>query len=123
MAADNHPETHKEVIATVDIVETIQKYVKLEHKGSYYEGRCPFNIHCGDSFCVSSDKKSFYCFGCHLKGNVVDFMAKMGKMNVKTAARFLINLQNSSAWSNDGQLSNECVIRVQEETVETLHQG
>jgi DNA primase len=100
MAADNYPEIYKEVIETVDIVETIQKYIKLELKGSYYEGKCPFDPNCGDSFCVSSKHKTFMCFGCFSKGNVVAFMAKIGNMCPKTAARFLSNLQKTSAWDS-----------------------
>lgn len=83
---------YKEVVDTVDIVKTIQKYLPLEARGNYFEGKCPFNPDCGEHFCVSSSKKSFYCFNCHTSGDVISFIAKMGNMNRATAARFLKNM-------------------------------
>lgn len=100
MTDQKYASVYKEVSDKVDIVETVRKYVKLEEKGSYFEGKCPFNETCGESFCVSSEKRSFYCFGCHARGDVVTFIAKIGNMNKATAARFLGNLQKSEAWSS-----------------------
>ena len=92
---------YQEVSLTVDIVKTISKYVQLVQRadGHYFEGKCPFNEGCGNSFCVNSEKKSFYCFGCHQQGDVVTFISKIGSMCKPTAAKFLQNLQRSEGWS------------------------
>lgn len=91
-------ELYKEVVDSVDIIETIKKYIPLEAKGSYFEGNCPFSKECGPSFCVSATKKQYYCFGCHSRGNVIDFIAKIGNQNKATAARFLKNLNQMKSW-------------------------
>ena len=98
------PDFYKRVIDSVDIVETIRKYIPLEGgNGSYLEGKCPFDEKCGKSFTVSPERKIFYCFGCHTRGDVISFIAKIGgNMNKATAARFLENLQKSKGWSTNG---------------------
>jgi DNA primase len=90
------------IVESVDIVDTLSKYTKLENTGSYFEGKCPFNEKCGKSFCVSRSQKSFFCFGCHSRGDVITFIARIGNMNKATAARFLSNLQKSESWSDNG---------------------
>jgi DNA primase len=103
-----HTDLYIRVIETVDIIETIKKYIPLDGgDGSYLEGKCPFDEKCGKSFCVSPTKKTFYCFGCHSRGDVIAFMAKMGNMNKATAARFLDNLQKSNSWSSNVSIQEE----------------
>jgi DNA primase len=99
MTEDNNQDFYKRVLENVDIVETIKKYVPLEGaNGSYLEGPCPFNKGCGKSFCVSPERKTYFCFGCFVKGNVIDFIARIAPMNKITAARFLDNIQKSKGW-------------------------
>lgn len=97
MEDEKYTSLYKEVITTVDIVETISRYVDLKKNGTNYDGKCPFDERCGDSFCVNADKQSFYCFGCHSKGDVIAFIAKIGPMNRSTAAKFLQNIKISRA--------------------------
>jgi DNA primase len=98
-----HTDLYNRVLESVDIVETLRKYMILEgENGSYLEGKCPFNEKCGKSFTVSQDKGKFYCFGCHASGDAIGFMSKiMGNVNKSTAAKFLDNLQKSKSWSNN----------------------
>ncbi len=64
------------VIDKVDIVDVISEYVSLQKKGSKYVGLCPFHNEKTASFTVDGDKQLFYCFGCHVGGNVVGFLEK-----------------------------------------------
>ena len=108
MLNDKNMDLSKRVIETVDIIETIQKYLPLEKSSSgFFEGKCPFNEKCGKSLIVSPAGKSWYCFGCHARGDVVTFVSKIGTMNRTTAARFLDNLQKSKSWSNNEAVSKE----------------
>lgn len=99
---------YEEIISNIDIIETISKYILLDQpSGTYHEGKCPFTEHCGKSFVVSKEKRSWYCFGCHARGDVISFIAKIGNMNKTTAARFLDNLRKSKTWSNHGTIQEE----------------
>lgn len=64
------------VIDKVDIVDVISEYVSLQKKGNKYVGLCPFHNEKTASFTVDGDKQLFYCFGCHVGGNVVGFLEK-----------------------------------------------
>lgn len=66
----------EEVRLRSDIVETISEYVNLKRKGKNYQGLCPFHAEDTPSFSVTPDKQMFYCFGCHVGGNVFSFLMK-----------------------------------------------
>ncbi len=58
----------------VDIVEFIRQHVKLENTGSAYVGKCPFHEDERSSLSVSLPKKSFRCYSCDARGDVIDFV-------------------------------------------------
>lgn len=60
----------------VDIVDVISDYVALKRSGNKHLGLCPFHNEKTPSFTVDGDKQLFYCFGCHVGGNVVGFLEK-----------------------------------------------
>ncbi|MBR2860334.1 MAG: DNA primase [Clostridia bacterium] len=64
------------VLDKVDIVDVISEYVSLQKRGNKYLGLCPFHNEKTASFTVDGDKQLFYCFGCHVGGNVVGFLEK-----------------------------------------------
>jgi DNA primase len=64
------------VIDKVDIVDVISEYVSLQKKGTKYVGLCPFHNEKTASFTVDGDKQLFYCFGCHVGGNIIGFLEK-----------------------------------------------
>ncbi len=64
------------VMDKVDIVDVISEYVSLQKKGTKYVGLCPFHNEKTASFTVDGDKQLFYCFGCHVGGNVIGFLEK-----------------------------------------------
>ncbi|MCD5404966.1 MAG: DNA primase [Desulfotomaculum sp.] len=63
-----------EVLQKTDIVSVISEYVSLKKRGRYYFGICPFHQESTPSFSVTPDKQIFYCFGCHVGGNVFKFL-------------------------------------------------
>ncbi len=64
------------VIDKVDIVDVISEYVSLQKRGNKYVGLCPFHNEKTASFTVDGDKQLFYCFGCHVGGNLIGFLEK-----------------------------------------------
>lgn len=80
MAQHIPEETIEEIRNRCDIVNVINEYVPLQKKGSEHWACCPFHQEKTPSFKVNSDYQSYYCFGCHVSGNVFKFV--MAKENV-----------------------------------------
>lgn len=74
-----------EIHQKVDIVDFIQKYVKLKKQGKNYVGLCPFHKEKTPSFVVSRDKQLYHCFGCGASGDVVTFLMKFENLSFKEA--------------------------------------
>ncbi len=64
------------LIDKVDIVDVVSDYVSLKKSGNRYVGLCPFHNEKTASFTVDGQKQMFYCFGCHVGGNVIGFLEK-----------------------------------------------
>ena len=78
-----------ELIAKNDIVTVISRYVELKPKGRKLWGLCPFHGEKTASFSVSPDKQLFYCFGCHVGGNVITFVKEIEHLTFAEAIRVL----------------------------------
>lgn len=70
------PEDAKERIrARLDITEVVGDVVALKPAGrDRLKGLCPFHNEKTPSFHVMPDKGFYYCFGCHAKGDIFDFV-------------------------------------------------
>jgi len=73
----------------ISILDVVNEYVTLKRTGGYHKGTCPFHHEKTASFTVSPDKQIFYCFGCHLSGDVISFIAKIENCSQKDAAKLL----------------------------------
>jgi len=71
----------EEIKNKLDIVEVVQKYIKLKSVGKYYAGLCPFHKETKPSFFVSPEMQIFKCFGCGESGNVFKFLMKIENLN------------------------------------------
>lgn len=69
--------TIAEVREKTDVVSTIGRYVQLRQSGANLKGLCPFHTEKTPSFVVNPARQSFYCFGCHEKGDVIGFLIKI----------------------------------------------
>ena len=63
-----------DLLDRVDIVEVIDRRVKLRKSGKNYSARCPFHEEKTPSFSVNPDKQFYYCFGCGAGGNALGFL-------------------------------------------------
>ncbi len=50
---------------------------------------CPFHKDDTPSFAYSIEKKTFYCFGCHIKGDAVNYVQKKLECSFKSACDFM----------------------------------
>ncbi len=72
-----------------DIVDVVSEYVKLERKGKYYFGLCPFHKEKTASFTVTPDRQIFNCFGCDKGGNVFHFIMNIENLDFIEAVKLL----------------------------------
>lgn len=61
----------------VHIFDVVNEYTTLKRVGGYFKSCCPFHQEKTASFTVSPNKGIFYCFGCHVHGDAVSFIAKI----------------------------------------------
>src|SRR5690349_2172539 len=73
----------------VDIVQTIQAYVKLRRVGHRYTGLCPFHTEKSPSFSVNADLQFYHCFGCKAGGDVLKFIEQIEHVSFYEALKIL----------------------------------
>lgn len=64
----------QELLARVDIVDVIERYVPLKKGGANYQACCPFHTEKSPSFTVSPSKQFYHCFGCGAHGSAISFL-------------------------------------------------
>lgn len=73
----------EEIKEKINLVEVVQKYVKLKRVGKYYNGFCPFHKEAKPSFYVSEELQIFKCFGCGEGGDLIKFLMKIENLDFK----------------------------------------
>ena len=63
--------------------------VALRGRGRVRQGLCPFHEETQSSFTVYADTQRFYCFGCGLGGDVLDFIQRTDGVDLPEAIRRL----------------------------------
>lgn len=63
---------------------------KLRKIGARFSGLCPFHNEKTPSFTIFEHDNSYYCFGCHVHGNAIDFYMKLNDCDFVTAVKELI---------------------------------
>lgn len=89
-AANNQLQDNEIEAAKADIVGVIERYVKLDKKGTDYTACCPFHSERTPSFTVSPDKGFYHCFGCGAHGDAVDFVREYEGLKFPDAVRAII---------------------------------
>ena len=64
----------QELLARVDVVDIVGRYVPLKKGGANFMGLCPFHGEKSPSFSVSPAKQFYHCFGCGKNGNSISFL-------------------------------------------------
>ncbi len=64
----------QDLLARVDIVDIVGRYVQLKKAGQNYLGLCPFHGEKTPSFTVSPAKQFYHCFGCGVHGTAIGFL-------------------------------------------------
>jgi DNA primase len=77
----------KQAVTMEAVLTRYGLFAGLTEKGKNLVGPCPFcKGKSGKLFQVNPIKNAWYCFGCKVGGNVLDFVAKSENVSVRTAA-------------------------------------
>ncbi len=79
----------QELLARVDVVDIVGRYVQLKKSGANFMGLCPFHGEKSPSFSVSPSKQFFHCFGCGKSGNAIGFLMDHAGMGFVEAVQDL----------------------------------
>src|SRR5436189_2985208 len=77
------------LLGRVDVVDVIDRHVKLKKAGSNFQARCPFHDEKTPSFSVSPAKQFYHCFGCGAHGNAIGFLMEYQGLAYPEAIRAL----------------------------------
>ncbi len=87
-------ESIENLLATVDIVDVVEKYVPLKRSGANFVGVCPFHDDSHPSMSVSSKLGIFHCFSCKAGGNAIKFIQDYEKIGFPEAVEKLAGMYN-----------------------------
>ncbi|MCL2162114.1 MAG: DNA primase [Betaproteobacteria bacterium] len=79
----------QDLLARVDIVDVIERYLPLKKGGVNYFANCPFHSEKSASFSVSPSKQFYHCFGCGAHGSAIGFLMQYNGLTYVEAIREL----------------------------------
>ena len=98
LECETFPDLIAERVNILDILDKLELEYIITNNGEFsHKLRCPFPNHSEGSertasMFVSTQKNSFYCFGCNTGKNVIDFTMKMLGMPYQEALKWLAEL-------------------------------
>ncbi|KRC82949.1 DNA primase [Achromobacter sp. Root83] len=79
----------QDLLARVDVVDIVGRYVQLRKGGANLLGLCPFHNEKSPSFTVSPTKQFYHCFGCGAHGSAITFLMEHTGTSFPEAVRTL----------------------------------
>jgi DNA primase len=106
----------------IDIVSLIGTYVKLDKAGVSFKGKCPFHNEKTPSFFVSPDRGAYYCFGCHAKGDIFNFVQDFEGLDFIGAIKVLadragIDPEEFTGGGSSNKTEKDRLISIMEQTL------
>ncbi len=78
-----------DILANIDIVDVVSRYVPLKKVGRNFVGLSPFRNEKTPSFTVSPEKQIFKCFSTGIGGNAIKFIIEIEKIDFRDAVKIL----------------------------------
>jgi DNA primase len=110
-----------EILANVDIVDVISKYIPLKRAGANFSGNCPFHSEKTPSFMVSPTKQIFKCFGCGKGGNVITFVQEIERIDFRDTIKELAKTANVDLTKYQNEKYNDQAYTDEKEKIKRLH--
>jgi DNA primase len=79
----------QDLLHRVDIVDVVDRHVKLKRAGANYAACCPFHNEKTPSFTVSPSKQFYHCFGCGAHGTAIGFVMEYSGLGFVDAVKQL----------------------------------
>jgi DNA primase len=79
----------QDLLHRVDIVDVVDRHVKLKRAGANFVACCPFHSEKTPSFTVSSTKQFYHCFGCGAHGTAIGFVMEFSGLGFVDAVKDL----------------------------------
>ncbi len=79
----------QDLLYRIDIVDVIDRHVKLKRAGANFSACCPFHSEKSPSFTVSPSKQFYHCFGCGAHGTAVGFLMEYSGLGFVEAVKDL----------------------------------
>ena len=98
-----------DLLDRLDIVEVIDRRVKLKKAGKNYSACCPFHEERTPSFSVNPERQFYYCFGCGAGGNALGFVMEYERLDFREAVEGLAQSVGLEIPQDDPRSSNEPV--------------
>ncbi len=97
----------KKIKDRVNIVDIIGSFIKVDRSGINFKACCPFHHEKTPSFFVSEQRQTFNCFGCGVKGDVVEFVKLYEHLDFKEALRYVFDKSGlpESDWQQNQERS------------------
>lgn len=77
--------------------------IELKKRGRNLVGLCPFHGEKTASFNLYPENNSFYCFGCHIGGDVITFIRKIENLDYIDAVKLLAQRYNIEMSENSNE--------------------
>jgi DNA primase len=78
----------------IDMVEVVSAKSDLRRVGTRWTGLCPFHDERTPSFSVNAEKGVYYCFGCGIAGDAIDFVKETEALDFAAAVEQLAERYN-----------------------------
>jgi DNA primase len=79
----------QDLLQRVDVVDVVDRHVKLKRAGANYSACCPFHSEKTPSFTVSATKQFYHCFGCGAHGTAIGFLMEYSGLGFPEAVKDL----------------------------------
>ena len=112
-----------DLLDRADIVEVIDRRVRLKKSGRNYMACCPFHEEKSPSFSVSQEKQFYHCFGCGASGNAIGFLMAYENMDFPRAVESLAQLQGVEVPREELSEHEQKSQRVQQDLCALLEQS
>jgi DNA primase len=96
-----------DLLDRLDIVEVIDRRVKLKKAGKNYSACCPFHDEKTPSFSVNPERQFYYCFGCGAGGNAIGFVMDYERLDFREAVEGLAQTVGLEVPKDDPQGGRE----------------
>ncbi len=112
----------QDLLHRVDIVDVIDRHVKLKKAGANFAACCPFHSEKSPSFTVSPTKQFYHCFGCGAHGTAISFLMEYSGLGFVEAVQDLAQNVGLTVPEERGEQSAQYRKRTESEDGEDLHE-